>query len=515
LLLAALALGSPAAGAARGAGGEGGRPNIVLIVTDDQTLASYAPDVMPHTTRLVEGTGTRFANAFVTTPLCCPSRASMLTGQYGHNNGVLRNDYGQLAEKGNTLPVWLQNAGYRTMHVGRYLNFYEAVTKPHEVAPGWHQWRTITGGSAYFDYTVEVNGRTVRYGSKTDDYVTRVINARASHLIESFAPKPGPFFLQVDHMAPHQAGGTRRVGCKSSPIPDPRDARRFRDRFLPAKPSFDEADTSDKPSFIQELPPLAEANMRRISRRWRCTLQSLRSVDRGVREIFGALRRERELSRTVVIFASDNGYYFGEHRIPDKKHNPYEEGIRVPMAVRYPKALRVGPRVPLVTETVANIDIAPTILDLAGGEACARPGHCRTMDGRSLVPLLRGSASWPAARDLVIELERSGSPTDVGGRACAYSGLRTPGPTGTGTLYVEHTSAVAPSGSCEPVEESELYDLGVDPYQLDNLAAADGDAPESPAPPLEPRWADRLAELADCSGLPGRDPRPPSGHYCE
>ena len=511
-LVAALTVPAPAT-AAGGRGDAGERPNVVLIVTDDQTLSSYTSDVMPKTQSLIEGTGTRFDNAFVTTPLCCPSRASLLTGQYGHNNGVLRNDYGQLNEKANTLPAWLRRAGYHTMHVGRYLNFYEAATRPHEVAPGWDEWRTITGGSAYFDYTVEVNGRAVRYGSRTDDYVTRVINARASHLVESFAPKPSPFFLQVDHMAPHQAGGDRTVGCKASPIPDPRDAERFQNVFPPAKPSFDEADVSDKPSFIQALPRLDEPQLRRIARRWRCTLRSLRSVDRGVRELFGALRRERELSETVVIFTSDNGYYFGEHRIPDKKHNPYEEGLRVPLAVRYPKAIREGPRVPVVTETVANIDIVPTILQLAGAEPCKASGRCRTMDGRSLVPLLRaGGASWPLERDLVVELERVGSPTDVGGRVCAYSGLRTPGPTGAGTLYAEHTSAVATSGSCEPVDEAELYDLAADPFQLENLAPP-GEG--FPTPPLARSRSERLAELRHCSGIAGRDPEPASGSYCE
>jgi N-acetylglucosamine-6-sulfatase len=503
-LLAALAIAAPAQAA---------RPNVVLIVTDDQTLDSYTREVMPHTTRLIEGTGTRFDNAFVTTPLCCPSRASMLTGQYGHNNGVLRNDYGLLEQKVNTLPVWLQRAGYLTMHVGRYLNFYEAATEPHEIAPGWDEWRTITGGSAYFDYSLEVNGRSVKYGNETEDYATRVINARAAHLVKSFAPEPGPFFLQIDHMAPHQASGERIVGCKSSPIPDPRDADRFENSVVPPKPSFDEADVSDKPSFIQALPPLDETKMRRIQRRWRCTLQSLRSVDRGVRDLVSALRRERELANTVVIFVSDNGYYFGEHRIPDKKHNPYEEGIRVPLAVRYPKALRVGPRVPVSTETVANIDIAPTILQLAGGEPCVRSGVCRTMDGRSLVPLLRGEdARWPPERELVIELERIGTPSDVGGRACAYSGIRTPGPTGAGTLYVEHTSAVAANGNCEPVDEDELYDLAADPFQLQNLAAVDG---ELPVPAPQPGLAARLAELRECAGIAGRDREPASGSYCE
>jgi N-acetylglucosamine-6-sulfatase len=510
-------IGAAPAGAAEG---PPERPNVVLIVTDDQTLSSYTSEVMPKTAALLEAGGTRFTNAFVTSPLCCPSRASLLTGQYGHNNGVLRNEYAPLREKSNTLPVWLQEVGYRTMHVGRYLNFYEPVTAPHEVAPGWDEWRTITAGSDYFDYELEVNGKTQSYGSEDSDYVTRVINERAARLIETHEPQEQPFFLQIDHIAPHQASGTRAVGCKSSPIPDPRDRHRFRTRTLPTPPSLNEADVSDKPSFIQSLPPMDEGDMRRATRRWRCSLASLRAVDRGVDKVFEALEDAGELSNTAVVFISDNGYYFGEHRIPDKKHNPYEEAIRVPLLIRLPKALRDGaPRVPVVPQTVANIDIAPTILQLAGAKPCRSSGSCRTMDGRSLVPLLRGNAaSWPTMRDLVIELERIGSPTDVGGRACSYAGVRTADPSGPGTFYVEHETAVGPGGVCEQVDDRELYDLAADPWQESNLAyrGTGPDVLEAGQPsPLEQSLAARLDQLRDCAGLPARDPRPPSGHYCE
>ncbi|MGI8460921.1 MAG: sulfatase family protein [Solirubrobacterales bacterium] len=512
----ASALAGDVAGAAAAPPDE--RPNVVMIVTDDQTLGSYADDVMPHTKNLIEGSGTRFANAFVTTPLCCPSRATMLTGQYGHNNGVLANEYGALRDKANTLPVWLQAAGYRTMHVGRYLNFYEAATAPHEVAPGWDVWRTITERNAYFDYSLELGGRSVPYGDDDSNYSTRVINERASRLVRKYGPDPKPFYLQIDQIAPHQASGTRSVGCKSSPIPDPRDRKRFRDRPLPMGPSFNETDNADKPPFVQGLPELDASDMRRITRRWRCTLASLRAVDRGVRDLFGALEEAGELSNTIVIFVSDNGYFFGEHRISDKKHNPYEEAIRVPMAIRLPKSLRAGtPRIPVVEETVANIDLAPTVLQFAKAEPCSAPGSCRTMDGRSMVALLRGrELGWPAERNLIIELARVGVPTDVGGHACAYQGVRTPGPSGAGSFYVEHTSAVAASGSCEPVDERELYDLAADPFELENGAVAPPDlGSDDLRTPLQVSLSARLADLRDCAGLPGRDQRPASGHFCE
>jgi len=260
--------------------------------------------------------------------------------------------------------------------------------------------------------------------------------------------------------------------------------------------------------------------VRRATRRYRCTLASLRSVDRGVARIFRALMKTRELDETAIFFMSDNGYYFGEHRIADKKHNPYEEGIRVPFLARLPKALRDGaPRQPVLDQTVANIDLAPTFLSLAKAKPCLPSGACRTLDGRNLVPLLRGRAgSWPAARDLVIELARIGTPKDVGGRACTYSGIRTIDPAGADTLYVEHSSAVAASGACEPIDERELYDVAADPWQETNIAFR-GPPPElleeDPRTPLERSLAARLAELRDCAGLPARDPRPPSGHYCE
>ena len=513
-LVAALALAGPA-GAADGEA-KAPPPNVVLIVTDDQTLQSFTPEVMPKTAALLEGTGTRFTNAFVTSPLCCPSRAAMLTGQYGHNNGVLRNEYGPLIDKSNTLPVWLQEAGYRTMHVGRYLNFYEPVTDEHEVAPGWDDWRTITGGSDYFDYEIEVGDHAVQYGSEDADYVT-ARDQRARRGDDRRGGQGRAALLPPDR--PHRAR-TRRAGRAPSAASRARSRTRgtataSATRPLPTPPSLNEEDVSDKPSFIQAMPPMDEGDVRRATRRYRCTLATLRAVDRGVGGIFETLEETGELNNTVVMFISDNGYYFGEHRIPDKKHNPYEEGIRVPFVVRLPKALRDGaPRQPVLNETVANIDIAPTILQLAKAQPCPPAGPCRTLDGRSFLPLLRGREnSWPAERDLVIELERIGSPKDVGGRACAYSGLRTISPDGGSIFYVEHTSAVAASGACEPVDERELYDVAADPFQLQNLAytgAPPGLLEEDPRSPFERAVAARLDELRDCAGLPARDPVPPS-----
>jgi arylsulfatase A-like enzyme len=202
-------------------------PNIVVVVTDDQAATTLTPQTMPNTWRFLVRRGSTFTNAITTTPLCCPSRAALLTGQYGHNNGVLHNNYRLLRGKHNTLPVWLGRAGYRTAHVGKYLNNYTAVrgpaTKP---APGWQQWRTLID-NRYYHYAMSINGRRVHFGAAPHDYVTRVLGRQASRVVKRYASRSRPLYLQLDQWAPHQSGeGTGR--CVRSAVPDPQDADLFR-----------------------------------------------------------------------------------------------------------------------------------------------------------------------------------------------------------------------------------------------------------------------------------------------
>ena len=511
ILLAALAaLALPAVALAKAP------PNVVLIVTDDQTLADYNDRSMPRTRKLL-GAGTTFGQAIATTPLCCPSRASILTGQYGHNNGVLRNNYGDLRAKGSTLPAWLRNAGYKTIHVGKYMNRYVAAAgSPSEVPPGWDEWHSVVVPS-YYDFDLQVNGKTKSYGSSPGDYLGRVIDARSRKLVRRYAPKRKPFFLQVDHYAPHDAverderGASTR--CGGGAIPDPDDEGAFAGEPLPMGASFNEADVSDKPSFMQGLAPLDQGSVGGLQVLHQCVLESLASVDRNVAALHAEVRKAGELDRTVFAFLSDNGLFAGEHRIPVSKQNPYEEALRVPMVWNAPRKV-VGGRSPSAVDLqVANIDIAPTILDLAGAEPCAtnRKKSCRTLDGRSLVPLLRGRESaWPEDRALVVELDRGKSPVPSDGRACDYSGVRT-----TGGILVEHRGAIDPAagGRCVPLRESELYDLANDPFQLQSLhSSVTGGAPSA----LESELSARLADLADCRGIEGRDRRPGGGRsWCD
>ncbi len=324
------------------------RPNIVLIRTDDQVLRHLNARTMPQTMRLLAGQGTTFTNSVVTTPLCCPSRAAALTGQYGHNNGVLANQPGYPALKGkaNTLPVWLHRAGYVTAHVGKYLNKYSAsVSHPTEVAPGWDQWDTALEGEGprYYRYTLSDNGRRVSYGQRAKDHVTRVWNHAAVRLIHTYTPRKRPLFLQLDQRAPHRSVGLVRGRCTHhTPQPYPRDIGLFAHTPLPRPPSFNEEDVSDKPSFIRRLDQIDGAVISRMQLYHQCALASLREVDRGVAAIYNALKRTGERGRTVIMFTSDNGYYYGEHRLPTGKAPPYEESIRAPLVIRLPSAYRNG-----------------------------------------------------------------------------------------------------------------------------------------------------------------------------
>ena len=217
-LLAAAGLGLAASdplpgapGGAKAAPG-GGRPNIVLIQTDDQTYRQLTRRVMPNTKRLLAQHGTSFTDYIASTAQCCPSRASLLTGQYAHNHGVTSNNVGYpgLVDKDNVLPVWLQRAGYRTIHVGKFLNGYERSAEPDSVvAPGWDQWHSVLGNTHYYDYDLFVNGTVRHHGRRRGDHITHVLNRDAVRLVKRYAPKGHPFYLQLDQRAPHVGTAAR------------------------------------------------------------------------------------------------------------------------------------------------------------------------------------------------------------------------------------------------------------------------------------------------------------------
>jgi N-acetylglucosamine-6-sulfatase len=445
-------------GAGALAGGTGGtgppapqaRPNVVVIETDDQTLESIK--VMDTVRRRIGDKGVTFANSFVSFSLCCPSRATFLTGQYAHNHGVRGNSprtggfstFERLHGDDN-LAVWLRRAGYRTALVGKYMNGY-GRPDPTLVPPGWTEWYAAVGAEttaqAVYDYRLNENGSLVRYGTAPEDFKQDVLTEHAVDFIDRRAPQRRPFFLWLSYTAPHTTGSASPspqppFDCQQAAQPAARDADAFDAEPLPAPPSFNEADISDKPAWLRAQPLLGSGRIEGIARRYRCRLESLLSVDRGAGRVIEALLRSRELSSTYVVFTSDNGLLQGEHRRPGDKSTPYEESIRVPLVIRGPGI----PRGRTARELAVNADLAPTIVRATG----AVPGSA--MDGRSLL----GAARHPnreTGRELAIEAYPfHGIPGFRGLRNWRY-------------LYARYRSG-----------EEELYDLARDPYQLENAAA--------------------------------------------
>lgn len=427
-------------------------PNVVLIVTDDQDLASMA--FMPKTNQLLKDQGTNFTNGFVSNSLCCPSRASVLTGQYSHNNGVWSNGgtlggYSKL-DHTNTLAIWLQSAGYYTTHVGKYLNGYGNESPQTEVPPGWDEWYTgiqVLPMDPY-NFILNENGTVVAYNDDGShaNHGTDVLNQKAVDFINRHATSSAqPFYLQLDHPAPHQDDT-----ANNGPLPPLRYENTFDSEPLPtSKPSFNEASVSDKPSYISTLPLMNQADIDSLTTHYRDRLESLQAVDDSVEAVVNALSSNGMLDNTYIIFTSDNGYFLGEHRIKKGKTHMHEESIKVPLIIR-------GPNVPVQTvdKFVTNIDLAPTIVSWTN----ATPQ--RVMDGLSLVPLLQNPlANWRG----IFLLE---------GDNKQYTGLR-----GDIYSYTERSDG-----------QFEWYNLLTDPYQLTAFRG------------LVPIFHETLIDLETCSG---------------
>jgi N-acetylglucosamine-6-sulfatase len=440
------------------------RPNVVVIMTDDQTVESMR--VMDNVDRLLAAQGTTFDNSFVSFPLCCPSRATFLTGQYSHNNGVVGNNLNNglsRLDQSNTLPVWLSRGGYTTVMVGKYLNEYGTL-QPKVAEPGWTEWYAGVR-LGYFDYTLNMRGRIVKFGEEPSAYQTDVLTSIALDVIQRRAARQKPFFLWLSYFAPHY-GGPREAddppGLKT-PVAAPRHRGRFATEPLPQPPSFNEADVSDKPAQIRNRPLLGQGTIDALTSSYRQRLESLLAVDEGVAKVVAALRSAGVLDNTLIIFTSDNGFLQGEHRVADAKEQLYEPSIRVPLIVRGPGV----PRNAHLGQLVANVDLAPTILDATR----VPPG--RVEDGRSLLPLLADPGlEW--GRDIVLERGPAGNPNSLR----LYTGIRT-----TRYLYAEYASG-----------ERELYDLARDPDELQSVHAVP--AYDS----VETELAGELASLRDCSG---------------
>jgi arylsulfatase A-like enzyme len=436
-LLAALLVPATAASAQAGP-----RPNVLVIQTDDQTLESMR--VMPNVRRLLAAQGVTFANSFVSLSECCPSRATLLTGQYAHNHGVLSNHHPSggyyKLNNANTLAVWLRRSGYYTAMVGKYLNEYGNRGQS-EVPPGWSEWYVRSDNPSYYDYTINHNGRLSKVGGAPADYSTDRFARHTITLLRARARSRQPFFIYTGFFAPHGATPPERERYLSgldAPIPARRHLGRYDRVPLPRPPSFNETNIADKPESISEQELIPADRVAAITRGYRRQLESLLAVDEAVRSIVTTLSQTRQLGRTMIVFTSDNGFINGEHRIPDGKLLPYEPSIRVPLIVRGPGV----PRGQVRRQLVANVDLAPTIAAVAR----ARPG--RVMDGLSLMGFIR-QAGRVSTRSILLE---SGVRVQEENQ---FAGIRT-----SRYTYVEFANG-----------ERELYDNLRDRHQLVNQAA--------------------------------------------
>jgi N-acetylglucosamine-6-sulfatase len=468
-----------------------GAPNYVVVMVDDQSTASFKRRYMPTTFRWLVDHGTRFSNGLAAPPLCCPDRAGVLTGQYPHHSGVFTNHpgYASLRDKHDTLPVWLHQAGYRTGFVGKFLNFYDTVAGA-APAPGFDSWLGYYGPERYVDYDLSDGTNILGYGDGRNDYSTDVLTAGAKAFIDASSQQPNPFFLWLAYHAPHR-NRIRSGHCKGhNPLPaSKRDFERYEHAKLPQPPSYNEKNVSDKPLAIAGLPKITPSQQGRIRQAWKCTLATMRDVDRGVGRVMRDLRADGELSNTIVFYLSDNGVFFGEHRIASGKQFAYEPALQVPFAVRVPRALRTTSLKHRRDQIASNVDIAPTMLDFAGlpqrpPVTCSEASRCRTLDGRSLAPLLGRKGEFPKRRAALAEIRADQT---------AYHAIRA-----RNSVLISYEDG-----------EEELYDLARDPFELRNIAGA------REARPLQRKLEARLAKLRDCAGVRGRDPQQAGHPFCE
>ncbi len=443
------------------------RPNVLVLETDDQTLDEMA--VLPNVRQLIGDQGVTFDNNFDSFSLCCPSRASFLTGQYSHNNGVRGNappngGY-QALDKTNTLAVWLQRGGYYTIHLGKFLNGY-GLQNPTEIPAGWSEWHGAVDPTTYryYGYTLNEGGTLHTYCAPPQPscYQTDVYRDKAEEIIRRRAPE-GPFFLWVAFLgnhagAPREPGDPRGLG---TPVPAPRHRDAFKSTALPQPPNFNEADVSDKPQVIRRRPLLNAREIAAIQENWQQRRETLLSVDEAVASIVDTLRQTGELDNTLIMFTSDNGFFHGEHRISNGKVLWYEPSIHLPLLMRWTGNTSL-PRGVRRSQLTMNVDDAETILDAAG----VQPG--RKEDGVSLLPFWR-DGRMEIGRDLLID----NSPGTG-----HFDGIRT-----QHYKYAEYANG-----------DRELYDLRKDSYELQSLHA-------NPAyDALKASLAARLHALVACAG---------------
>jgi N-acetylglucosamine-6-sulfatase len=429
------------------------RPNIVFIMTDD--LDELAMEQLGGIRNIMNANGVTFENAYVTYSLCCPSRATFFRGQYPHNHGVIGLDtatppsgdakWRELGRDQNTVATWLNDAGYQTKYIGKYMNGYNDLYKP----PGWDEWFVLQGNVN--NNQVNDDGQSITLaGHSTDAFANE-----ATDFIRRSSANQAPFFVMVGTKAPH-----------APPEVATRYQNSFVDTPLPRPPNFDEPDVSDKPAWVQSYPRMSQSVIDTTTTEYRQGLRSMLSVEDLLRQTITTLQETGELNNTYIFFTSDNGVHRGQHRVPFGKKAAYEETIGVPLMVR-------GPGIPaseVRQQLVINNDLAPTIAELAGVNI---PSF---VDGKSFAPLLSSSppSSWRTA--FLEEAWKEEGGTNA--RVPTHKSVHT-----KDYILIENNTG-----------EKELYDLSADPYQLQSISRT------ANSEQLYSTLGNRLNALRACSG---------------
>ena len=433
------------------------RPNLVFVLVDDlrwDELSCMGHPVVrtPHIDRLARE-GARFRNAFATTPLCSPSRASFLTGQYTHRHGILDNtDRSAESHALETFPQLLQQTGYATAFIGKWHMGNDDSSRP-----GFAHWAGLAGQGTSFDPVINIDGERKQFTGHTD-----VLNELALDFVRRDHGKP--FCLYLSHKALHPELVQHADGSVSDPaasrfLPAERHKGLYADAPVPRR--LNVLDSLDgKPALrrkIAGLPPLGRetgTQDKTIRDRWRM----LAGIDEGVGALLAALQETNQLDRTVFVFTSDHGYWNGEHGLSVERRLAYEEAVRIPLLIRYPAMIEPGL---LIDALALSIDMAPTLLAFAG------VNEPFDADGRSLLPLLR--AEKPADLRTSFLIERYSDTVFPRVNDMGYRAVRT-----------EHYKYIR-YADLDGMEE--LYDLKLDPYEMRNVIA-------------EPAYKEALRELS-------------------
>ena len=470
--LFSLAHGAPKAGAANG------KPNVVVILTDDMTLRDLyetrggGKKLMPKTRSLIGGQGVTFKRYYSSNSISCPSRTTNLTGQYSKNHGNTRNTFGKgrycsdpgRVDFNRTLPAWMQAAGYRTSHFGRFLNAF-GLGRANRVPEGWDHYvqpveTNVSSTAVFYGYRLNINGVVgAKHGStKHPDNVNYFTDVMVNMALAEIAAHPtDPFYVAIDHRAPHE-DSPKPVG----PQPALRHNKSLKGKKPRRPPSYDEPDVSDKTTWLRKSNRLRGRQKKLITTRNKRRQQSLLAVDDGVARIVKRLGELGRLNDTYIFFTSDNGFFNGEHRISKGKYRPYENSSHMPFLMRGPGL----PRGRVSQELAVNPDLAATIVDIAN----ASPN--RVLDGRSLLPYANNPRKR-SSRPLLLEAypPKAGTAASAVAQALDRFGgplayiAKDPTPPNWKAIVYGHYKLVNFKG-----QGHELYNLKRDPDEINSVA---------------------------------------------